>query len=106
MELITTAILSGVAYDILKSHTVITSKALKKKISKWLIDDQKIEELVTEMNELYIRKCDKDQIKEKFDKSELINKTIRNINKQKIKISQTHSGDGDNVGGNKTIINK
>ena len=52
MEFITTTILSGVIYDILKRGVFLTKDVLANNLKKWLIDDATLEKLAIKLQEL------------------------------------------------------
>lgn len=45
MEELTTVVLSGIAQDAIKQGITISANYLKKKLSNWLLDDEKLEEI-------------------------------------------------------------
>lgn len=103
MEFLSSTILSGVVYDMLKHKVSITTTSIKEKLKDWIVDEavapvlaEKIEELSLndEMSEKAIerRLLDSSEIQQILSSIKPNNTTV---------IRQNHSGIGDNVGGNK-----
>ncbi|WP_292362842.1 GapS6a family protein [Methylophaga sp. UBA1464] len=106
MEPISTVIISGVIYDMLKHSISITGSNIKTKLREWVIDDAQSEKLATAINSLDLN----DEMGEKAINKQLMSSNevvtlLSQIQPSNIVITQSHSGTGDNVAGNK-IINK
>jgi hypothetical protein len=50
LELLTTTIVSGVLYDILKTGALLTVATIKKKIHGWLLDDTELAKIADQVN--------------------------------------------------------
>lgn len=103
MEFLSSTILSGVVYDMLKHKVSITTTSIKEKLKDWIVDEavapvlaEKIEELSLndEMSEKAIerRLLDSSEIQQILSSIKPNNTTV---------ITQNHSGIGDNVGRDK-----
>lgn len=103
MGFLSSAILSGFVYDMLKHKVSITATSIKEKLKGWIVDEavapalaEKIEKLSLndEMSESAIerRLLDSSEIQQILSSIKPNNTTV---------ITQNHSGIGDNVGGNK-----
>ena len=106
MEPISTVIISGVIYDMLKHSISITGSNIKTKLREWVIGDAQSEKLATAINRLDLN----DEMGEKAINKQLMSSNevvtlLSQIQPNNIVITQSHSGTGDNVAGNK-IINK
>lgn len=106
MEPLTTVILSGILYDMLKHSVSITGQNLKEKLQGWLVDENQSNKLSSaisdlnlddEMNELAINR----RLMASIDLISILNE----IPYYTTTTIQIHSGDGDNVAGNKNINN-
>ena len=106
MEPLTTVILSGILYDMLKHSVSITGQNLKEKLQGWLVDEHQSNKLSSaisdlnlddEMNELAINR-------RLMASNDLIS-ILNDIPYYTTTTIQIHSGDGDNVAGNKNINN-
>jgi hypothetical protein len=107
MEFLTTTILSGVVYDLLKHGLTITAQNLKDKMRDWIIDNEKSEQLETHITHLGINdEMSESAIEKRFSNSaELINLLNEIKPANSVNISQVHYGVGDNVGGDKIVNN-
>lgn len=103
MEFITSAVLSGLIYDMLKHQVYLTANNIKEKLKDWIVDEAISNAMEKELHAL--------QLTDEMSES-LISKKITSSNEltaliAKIKpgsnptIIQTHSGTGDNIGGHK-----
>lgn len=103
MDFMSSAVLSGIVYDLLKNGMKVSSESLKNKFQDWLVDDQRLNAISNHLQNLHLS----DQMSEKaIDKQiscseELLVLLKSVIQKPQITINQTHSGSGDNVAGNK-----
>lgn len=93
------SVLSSCCYDLLKSTGKITLTALKNKFPKLAKNEELAEELADKLKEL---KGDPESIKDKIEKSKEIHDLLEKINSINY-INQTHSGNGDNIAGDKII---
>ena len=80
MEFMTSAILSGFLYDMLKHGVSITADSVKEKLKDWILDDSIAPTFSKELADLNLN-------------DELSETTI----------TQNHSGTGDNIGRDKNI---
>ena len=103
MEFITTTILSGVIYDILKRGVFLTKDVLANNLKKWLIDDATLEKLAIKLQELNLNdEMSEKAIEREINSSNQIKELLNKISTHNIDI-QIHSGTGDNIIGNKII---
>lgn len=103
MEFITTTILSGVIYDILKRGVFLTKDVLANNLKKWLIDDATLEKLAIKLQELNLNdEMSEKAIEREINSSNQIKELLSKISTHNIDI-QIHAGTGDNIIGNKII---
>jgi hypothetical protein len=105
-EFLTGAILSGIAYDIIKCGTMLTVDNLKERLKNWLIDDAVLLTMSNELNKLELTdEMSEKSIERKINSSSELQTLLENIKPitESNVIIQHHSGSGDNVGGNKII---
>lgn len=107
MDVITTAIVANAAYDIVKQGLLLSTAKIKEKLSKWAISDSLAEVVASELAKLEIN----DEVSEKFierqlNQSQKMIEIIATINtstpKSSTTINQIHSGNGDNIGRDRT----
>ena len=105
MEFITTTILSGVIYDILKRGVFLTKDVLANNLKKWLIDDTTLEKLTVKLQELNLNdEMSEKAIEREINSSNEIKELLSKISAHNVDINiQIHSGTGDNIIGNKII---
>ncbi|PXZ03713.1 hypothetical protein DKK70_15960 [Gilliamella apicola] len=105
MEFITTTILSGVIYDILKRGVFLTKDVLANNLKKWLIDDATLEKLAIKLQELNLNdEMSEKAIEREINSSNQIKELLSKISAHNVDIDiQIHSGTGDNIIGNKII---
>lgn len=105
MEFITTTILSGVIYDILKRGVFLTKDVLANNLKKWLIDDATLEKLAIKLQELNLNdEMSEKAIEREINSSNQIKELLTKISAHNVDIDiQIHSGTGDNIIGNKII---
>ena len=105
MEFITTTILSGVIYDILKRGVFLTKDVLANNLKKWLMDDTTLEKLTVKLQELNLNdEMSEKAIEREINSSNEIKELLSKISAHNVDIDiQIHSGTGDNIIGNKII---
>ena len=105
MEFITTTILSGVIYDILKRGVFLTKDVLANNLKKWLMDDATLEKLTVKLQELNLNdEMSEKAIEREINSSNGIKELLSKISAHNVDIDiQIHSGTGDNIIGNKII---
>lgn len=110
MDFITTGVIASAVYDMLKQGIQLTAGALKERFGKWIKEDVLSETLASELEQLNINEdLSELAINRKLESSLLlpsllqrINATAESITTSTItSVTQTHSGSGDNVAGNK-----
>lgn len=109
MGFITAAILSGVLYDMLKQGITITATTIKKKLTDWAVDEVVSDLLSEEINKLQLDdQLNEEAIEKKIDQAAALVMLMNTIKPAEsvTNIVQTHSGDGDNVAGDKNINGK
>lgn len=106
MDFLTSTILSGIAYDVIKCGVLMTTDNLKDRLRDWIIDDYALSVLAGELNKLSLTdEMSESAIERKILAStELISllENIKPISEGNTTI-QSHSGSGDNVGRDKII---
>lgn len=112
MDFITTGIIASSVYDVLKNGFKLSAEMLKQRLSQWIKEDIVAESVVKELTKLGIN----DDMSERainrcLEQSSEITALIREINAEVAvfapstitNMTQTHSGSGDNVAGNKIV---
>lgn len=105
-EFLTGAILSGIAYDVMKCGVALSVDELKKRLKSWLISDSELLALVDEMKKLELTdEMSETAIQRKISSSCELQELIKNIKPalEGNTIIQHHSGSGDNIGRDKII---
>ena len=112
MDFITTAIIANSAYDIFKSGLKLSAARLKEHLGKWLNEDVVAEAIAAELTKLGLNdEMSEMAITRRIEQSPEIVNLVRDINaavaasaSSRInRVTQNHSGSGDNVAGNKII---
>ncbi|EEW7864160.1 hypothetical protein A8X47_004180 [Escherichia coli] len=103
MDFLSSAILSGIVYDMLKHHVSITATSIKEKLKNWVIDEAVAPALAKELEKLSLNdEMSEIAIERKLLDSSEIQKILSSIKPHAVTvIIQNHSGTGDNIGGNK-----
>ncbi|MCK9608015.1 MAG: hypothetical protein M0R33_16355 [Methylomonas sp.] len=105
-EFLTGAILSGIAYEVMKCGVVMSIDELKQRLKGWLISDSEILVLADELKKLELtNEMSETAIERKISDSHDLQKLIKNIKhtSECNTIIQHHSGSGDNIGRDKII---
>lgn len=112
MDFITTTIIASTVYDVLKTGAKLSAGVLKDRLTKWLRDDVMAESVSAELLKLDINEdLSEKAIEKRIDQSQCLRALIDKINANisivapatATTLMQTHSGNGDNVGGNKIV---
>lgn len=106
MDFLTSTILSGIAYDILKCGMLLTTDNLKDRLREWIVDDSALPALAGELNKLSLtNEMSESAIEKKILASPELFSLLENIKPiaEGNTIIQSHSGSGDNVGRDKII---
>lgn len=103
MDFLSSAILSGIVYDMLKHHVSITATSIKEKLKNWVVDEAVAPALAKELEKLSLNdEMSEIAIERKLLDSSEIQKILSSIKPLAATvIIQNHSGTGDNIGGNK-----
>jgi hypothetical protein len=103
MEPITTAILARGIYDFLQSGLSLTKDALKERLKKFINDEVIIDKLAGKIETLPLDdEMSPKAIERRLNECEEITAALKILPASSVvNITQTHSGTGDNVGGNK-----
>ncbi|ECK7470231.1 hypothetical protein FRN24_18235 [Salmonella enterica subsp. enterica] len=103
MEFLSSVILSGFIYDMLKHQVSITATSLKERLKNWVIDEAVAPALAEEIEKLSLNdEMSEKAIERKLLDSGEIQQILSSIKSNNTTlIMQNHSGTGDNVGGNK-----
>ncbi|AKJ98885.1 MULTISPECIES: GapS6a family protein [Pseudomonas fluorescens group] len=112
MDFITTGVIASTVYDVLKHGLKLSAGVLKDRLGQWLKEDVIAEAVASELSKLDLHDgLSEKAISQQIDQSQAISTLIRDINARAALIApstitavnQTHSGSGDNVGGNKIV---
>ncbi len=112
MDVITTGIIASSVYDVLKNGLKLGAEILKQRLSQWIKEDAVAESVVKELNKLGINDdMSETAITRLLEQSPEIAGLVRDINAELAvfapstitRVTQTHSGSGDNVAGNKIV---
>ncbi len=110
MDFITSTIISGAVYDIIKHGLVITADTVKEKLGRWITQDAIAAEVAEQLSTLGITdELSPVGIERRVDANPELCQLIERINLNLAvsapstitTVNQTHSGSGDNVAGNK-----
>lgn len=105
MDIITSAVVSGILYDMIKHKVALTAKNLKDRLKGWLVDDVVAESLEVKLKNLGLN----DELSESAIDRRILGNQDLMVLLSKIEaspqtvINQYHSGTGDNVAGNKIV---
>lgn len=106
MDFLTGSILSGIVYDMIKRNIAITADDLKQRLRGWIIDEVTAIQLATSIHQIEnLEDLNEAAISRKLQsipEMEALLSSIKPVQNY-TQINQTHTGTGDNVGGNKTI---
>ena len=118
MEYLTTTMLSGVTYDLVKNGIKISAESLRNKLRGWLISDEEIKTLVARLNTIEnIERLDERELAKRIEDQPSIHNILinaqqdRSVNKNSTldnsvnEAVQNHSGSGHNISGNVTFNN-
>lgn len=112
MDFITTAIIGNAAYEILKTGFVLSAGKLKERLGQWIKDEVVAESVAAELIRLGVNdEMSEIAIARRIEQSPVITSLIHDINANAsvvasssiTTVTQTHSGSGDNVAGNKIV---
>lgn len=103
MEFLSSTILSGFVYDMLKHQISITATSIKEKLKDWVVDEAVAPVLAEEIEKLSLNdEMSEKAIERKLSESGKIQQILASIKPNNTTvIMQNHSGTGDNIGGNK-----
>lgn len=105
MDFLTATVLSGIVYDMLKNGIGLSVSNLNGRLKEWMVDEIVSPALSEELNRLNLT----DEMSEKTLEKEMMSSPtlIELLGKVKRRegnvIIQSHSGSGDNIGGNKVV---
>jgi hypothetical protein len=112
MDFITTGVIASTVYDLLKNGLKLSAGVLKDRLGQWIKEDVVAEAVAGELSKLDLHGgLSEKAISQQLDQSQTISTLIRDINAEAAlvapstitTVNQTHSGSGDNVGGNKIV---
>lgn len=108
MEELTSVVLSGIAWDAIKKGIEISANYLKKKLSNWILDDEKMEEISQYMGNIPDAYCiSEGMIKEYLNLNERLLNILKEAKPTGSYISQTiEKNYGLNVGLSTGTINQ
>lgn len=94
MEELTTVILSGIAWDAIKSGIKISANYLKNKLSNWLLEDSQLEEISNYMQNIPNIYCiSEGMIKEYLNTNQKLLGILKEAKQKDLRISQKSKGD-------------
>jgi len=106
MEFMTSAILSGFLYDMLKHGVSITADSVKEKLKDWILDDSIAPAFSKELADLNLNdELSESAIEKRINQTPKLLDLLSSIKKEGsvTTIIQNHSGTGDNIGRDKNI---
>lgn len=112
MDFITTGVIASTVYDLLKHGLKLSADVLKDRLGQWIKENVVVEAVADELSKLDLHDgLSEKAISQQLDQSQTISTLIRDINAKATlvapstitTVNQTHSGSGDNVGGNKIV---
>jgi hypothetical protein len=106
MDFLTSTILSGIAYDMIKCGTLLTLDSLRDNLRDWMFDEAAISELNTELNKLRLtNEMSEIAIEKRIETSPELVTLLEKFKptSEGNTIIQSHSGSGDNVGRDKIV---
>ncbi|WP_210446995.1 GapS6a family protein [Vibrio crassostreae] len=104
MEFLSSVVLSGVLYDMLKHGVSLSSGAIKTKLKDWAIDEVVAPVLSDEISKLNLTdELSESAIEKRINQAPQLVKIISSIKNAQTIITQNHSGTGDNIGRDKII---
>ena len=105
MDPFTSAIASGIVWEVLKKGATVTVSYLKNALRSWLLKDSEIEALANIANQMPNEyKLNAKLIEGYLDTNSTFSEIVARVNNSDHNtIIQTHSGSGDNVGRDKIV---
>ncbi|WPN98342.1 hypothetical protein [Pseudomonas sp. MUP55] len=112
MDFITTGVIASTVYDVLKHGLKLSAGVLKERLGQWIKEDIVAEAVATELTKLGIDdELSEVAIYRRLEQSPGITALIHDINANAVvvapstisSVTQTHSGSGDNIAGNKIV---
>ena len=106
MEFLSSVVLSGFLYDMLKHGVSVTSDTIKTKLKDWAVDEVIAPALSEEINKLNLTdELSESAIEKRISQAHNLVEIINSIKKAQTitNIIQNHSGTGDNIGRDKNI---
>jgi hypothetical protein len=106
MDFLTGAILSGIAYDMIKCGVMLSKDELKERLRDWIIGDNELLILSNELKKLELTdEMSETAIERKIAATPELKQLLENIKpvSESNTIIQHHSGSGDNIGRDKII---
>ena len=104
MEYMSSAILSGVLYDMIKLEVSITADNLKEKLKGWVVDELIAPVISKELADLNLNdELSEKAIEKRINETPKLLDLLSSIRKETsvTTIVQNHSGTGDNIGRDK-----
>jgi len=106
MDFLSTAVLSGIAYDILKKGLSLSASNLKEKLKDWAEVEIIVPRIAEELNKLALTDdMSEKAIERSINQSQSLLELLTTVKKPQVSnvIVQHHTGSGDNIGRNKII---
>jgi len=106
MEFLSSVVLSGFLYDMLKHGVTVTSDTIKTKLKDWAVDEVIAPAFSEEISKLNLTdELSESAIEKRISQAYNLVEIINSIKKAQTmtNIVQNHSGTGDNIGRDKNI---
>ncbi|MDD5754339.1 MAG: hypothetical protein PHN45_06270 [Methylococcales bacterium] len=106
MDFLSGAVLSGIAYDMIKHGVILSVEDFKERLKDWIIDEQGLITIANELNKLELNAdMSETAIERKIIASSELKLLLENIKpvSESNTIIQNHSGIGDIVGRDKIV---
>ena len=106
MEFISSAVLSGILYDLLKNKVLLTAGNIKESLKGWAVDQVLAELVEQELVSIEISdQMSEGAIASKIEESSELMSILSKIPQYKTQVTQQHTGSGANVAGDKIVNN-
>lgn len=106
MEFISSAVLSGILYDLLKNKVLLTAGNIKESLKGWAVDQVLAELVEQELVSIGISdQMSEGAIASKIEASPELMSLLSNIPQYKSQVTLQYTGSGDNIAGDKIVNN-
>ena len=104
MKFLSSAIVSGIAYDFIKKGIDFTTEPLKKALAMWVVDDETVCAIADRLKGLGLNEdMSEKAIEKKIAQSEELVSILNRVPRVRSVyiVNQSHTGSGDNIGHDK-----